>query len=103
MVKDAHGSRVSRPTRSSDAGPGCAMILYDRYTSSLHITAKADCLCCYGEGYVYDLVPVPFGSGNCPMPSLCSCVEEQIPEEADDEVLIVVVPAWKEGSTDAKR
>jgi hypothetical protein len=74
----------------------------DRYTSSLHITAKADCPHCHGEGYVYDSVPVPFGSGNCLMPSWCSCVEEQIPEEADDEVLIVVVAAEEERSTDAQ-
>lgn len=73
------------------------MMPNDTIANCLHITARADCTCCHGEGYAYDLVPMPFGPGNCSMPSLCGCVEDQIPDEANDEVQIIVVPAAIKG------
>jgi hypothetical protein len=64
----------------------------DNYTDKLTVAAKAGCKFCGGEGWVVDWVPMPFGPGNCQMPSMCGCVEEQIPEDLPDEVMIVVVP-----------
>lgn len=60
-------------------------------TDTLRITPRPDCKACHGYGMVYDFVPVPFGSGNCAMPSYCECVEEQIPEAAPDDVDITLV------------
>ena len=60
---------------------------------TLRISALASCPYCHGEGYVYDRVPMPFGSGDCSMPSLCGCIEEQIPEDTPDEVEILVIAA----------
>lgn len=51
----------------------------------MKIKPDPNCKSCRGTGEVNDFVPVPFGVGNCAMPSLCSCIEEQIPEGYEDE------------------
>ena len=53
-----------------------------------YITPNPDCKACHGEGEVYDWVPMPFGSGNCRMPTFCDCVLEQLQgEDADIELV----------------
>jgi len=59
----------------------------------IKITPKPDCPDCNGTGEIYDYVPVPFGVGNCAMPSLCWCIEEQIPEDYEDEEIEIVYEA----------
>lgn len=51
------------------------------------IQPKRDCPNCHGTGEVDDWVPAPFGHGNIPMPSLCSCVEEQTDDDTDEVLL----------------
>lgn len=42
------------------------------------------CTRCRGSGEVVDWVPRPFGPGSVGMPSLCDCVDEQLPVDAAD-------------------
>lgn len=55
------------------------------------IIADANCKQCHGIGTVYD--SVPWGSTYTLMPSYCSCIEEQIADDAEE---IEVVPAFTE-------
>lgn len=57
---------------------------------TLQIAADPKCHYCYGSGYVTDWVPMPFGSGNTAMESICDCVLEQLTEEqaGDDNLEI---------------
>ena len=48
---------------------------------TLKLKAKADCKNCHGSGVVYDSVPMPFGHGNCLMPSDCECCFEDLPDD----------------------
>lgn len=57
--------------------------------TTLRITAKADCGACHGEGTVYDTVD--WWGASASMPSICGCIEEQIPEDAPDDVSVTVV------------
>lgn len=36
-----------------------------------------DCPLCHGYGELYDWVPMPFGTGNCRMPTGCDCIADQ--------------------------
>lgn len=57
--------------------------------TTLSITAKADCGACHGTGEVYD--SVDWWGATVSMPSLCGCIEEQIPEDTPDDVSVRVV------------
>ena len=46
----------------------------------LKLKAKSNCKMCHGAGVVYDSVPMPFGHGNCSMPSDCECAFEDLTE-----------------------
>lgn len=50
----------------------------------MKIKPDPDCEYCHGTGEVLDWVD--YGSTVVSMPSLCSCVEEQIPEDFDGEI-----------------
>ena len=53
-----------------------------------YITPDPNCKICHGRGEVYDWVPMPFGSGNCRMPTFCDCVIKQLEDEdADIEIV----------------
>jgi hypothetical protein len=56
------------------------------------IKPKPGCKYCNGSGEVVDWVD--YGSTQVPLTSLCSCIEEQLPEEYDelrgDEIEIVM-------------
>jgi len=55
---------------------------------TLYIIPDQKCKFCQGYGLVYDTVP--YGSGSASLPSLCNCIEAQIPADCDDwEVEIV--------------
>jgi len=47
--------------------------------------ADPDCPACHGLGYITDLVPVPFGSGNCVMQTGCECLADDSTEEDKDD------------------
>jgi len=53
---------------------------------ALKIKPVPDCKACHGSGEVNDWVPAPFAPGNVPMPSLCDCIEEQVPEDYDGPI-----------------
>lgn len=59
--------------------------------TELRISAKPDCGACHGTGEVYD--SVNWWGATVSMPSTCNCVEEQIPEDAPDNVSIQIVPS----------
>ncbi len=42
------------------------------------LKANKYCGACGGSGRVYDWVPVPFGVGNCQMPTDCDCLYEDV-------------------------
>ena len=52
----------------------------------MEIKPNPNCSNCYGLGEVFDRVD--YGSTTVSMPSLCGCVEEQIPEDLsmDEEI-----------------
>ena len=50
------------------------------------LTADPECRNCRGRGEVYDFVPVPFGHGNCRMPSDCDCIYDDIDEETMQKI-----------------
>ncbi len=58
------------------------------------LKAKKGCPACKGSGVIYDSVPMPFGSGNCQMPSDCECAYEDV-----DEAIMRLI---EEGKLDAK-
>jgi hypothetical protein len=49
----------------------------------LKIKPSLTCKACLGTGEVNDFVD--YGSTTVPMPSLCDCVLEQVPEGREDE------------------
>lgn len=61
------------------------------------ITPLADCKACHGSGTVYDIVD--YGSTTAELPSGCSCVDEQLPEEFDDSIdeIEIVDNSWQGG------
>jgi hypothetical protein len=48
------------------------------------IKPNPECKACHGSGEIIDFVPMPFGSGDCQMPSFCDCVIEQLQDEDAD-------------------
>jgi hypothetical protein len=52
--------------------------------SKLKVKPDPECKYCGGCGEVSDWVP--YGIGNTPLFSYCSCVEDQIPEDYDDDI-----------------
>ena len=61
------------------------------------VTPNPGCKHCRGSGTVYDTVP--YGSTTAQMPSDCSCIEEQLPEEFDEMVdeIEIISTAWAGG------
>lgn len=54
----------------------------------LTIAANPDCENCQGSGEVFDWVP--YRSTHVPMPSICDCVMDQVPEDWVDEEIDVL-------------
>ena len=46
------------------------------------------CKYCHGSGEVYDIVP--YGSTVAYLPSICICVEDQIPDDFDDDEYVEI-------------
>jgi len=74
---------------------------------TIHVTPISNCPYCHGDGYVYDTVD--YGSTTSQMQSLCSCIEEQIPEDFDGDVEVISIPEnyysdddWLEDAYDLK-
>lgn len=53
----------------------------------MKIQPDPNCKYCNGTGEVWDVVD--YGSTTASFPSLCSCVEDQIPEEWDGEIELI--------------
>lgn len=54
---------------------------------TMKIKPDPNCKYCHGTGEVYDTVD--YGSTVAYLPSFCSCVEEQIPEDWDGEIELI--------------
>jgi hypothetical protein len=63
-------------------------------TEPLRIKPSLTCKACLGTGEVNDWVD--YGSTTVPMPSVCDCVLEQIPEGREDEEVEIDLSEYTE-------
>jgi hypothetical protein len=63
-------------------------------TEPLRIKPSLTCKACLGTGEANDFVP--YGMGSVPMPTICDCVLEQIPEGREDEEIELDLTEYRE-------